>query len=156
MQHFPCFCALKGCASSHGMWDQLSRQMTSLLCLDQMFQMAPLTCLSSGKQVFFRAQQCQRVPTQSSVFIPLLLPVTVLFLAASFSLLNDASPRRLQEVNSMLNKRLKDVLFSDQWSELCMDTLSPFGFVLVSTALHTIDYYVLYNSIINLVYHADI
>lgn len=42
----------------------------------------------------------------------------------------------------MLNKRLKDVLFSDQWSELCMDTLSPFGFVLVSTALRTIDYYV--------------
>lgn len=32
----------------------------------------------------------------------------------------------------MINKRLKDVLFSDQWTELCMDTLSPFGYVLVS------------------------
>lgn len=32
----------------------------------------------------------------------------------------------------MINKRLKDVLFSDQWSELCMDTLSPYGYVLVS------------------------
>lgn len=42
------------------------------------------------------------------------------------------APPRLQEVNSMINKRLKDVLFSDQWSELCMDTLSPFGYVLVS------------------------
>ncbi len=38
----------------------------------------------------------------------------------------------LQEVNSMINKRLKDVLFTDQWSELCMDALSPFGYVLVS------------------------
>ncbi|XP_037547958.1 phosphatidylinositol 4,5-bisphosphate 5-phosphatase A [Nematolebias whitei] len=36
----------------------------------------------------------------------------------------------LQEVNSMINKRLKDALFSDQWSERCMDTLSPFGYVL--------------------------
>uniref|UniRef100_A0A3P9P204 Inositol polyphosphate-5-phosphatase J n=2 Tax=Poecilia reticulata TaxID=8081 RepID=A0A3P9P204_POERE len=33
----------------------------------------------------------------------------------------------------MINKRLKDVLFSDQWSELCMDTLSPFGYVLVAS-----------------------
>lgn len=32
----------------------------------------------------------------------------------------------------MINKRLKDVLFSDQWSEHCMDTLCPFGYVLVS------------------------
>ncbi|XP_034752557.1 inositol polyphosphate 5-phosphatase K isoform X1 [Etheostoma cragini] len=39
----------------------------------------------------------------------------------------------LQEVNSMINKRLKDVLFSDQWSELCMDTLCPFGYVLVAS-----------------------
>ncbi|XP_061657169.1 phosphatidylinositol 4,5-bisphosphate 5-phosphatase A isoform X2 [Syngnathoides biaculeatus] len=39
----------------------------------------------------------------------------------------------LQEVNSMINKLLKDVLFSDQWSELCMDTLSPFGYVLVAS-----------------------
>uniref|UniRef100_A0A8C3A6B8 Phosphatidylinositol 4,5-bisphosphate 5-phosphatase A n=1 Tax=Cyclopterus lumpus TaxID=8103 RepID=A0A8C3A6B8_CYCLU len=39
----------------------------------------------------------------------------------------------LQEVNSMINKRLKDVIFSDQWSELCMDTLSPFGYVLVAS-----------------------
>lgn len=31
----------------------------------------------------------------------------------------------------MINKRLKDALFSDQWSELCMDTLSPSGYVLV-------------------------
>uniref|UniRef100_A0A672JM81 Inositol polyphosphate-5-phosphatase Ja n=1 Tax=Salarias fasciatus TaxID=181472 RepID=A0A672JM81_SALFA len=38
----------------------------------------------------------------------------------------------LQEVNSMINKRLKDALFSDQWSERCMDTLSPFGYVLSS------------------------
>ncbi|RXN30606.1 phosphatidylinositol 4,5-bisphosphate 5-phosphatase A-like protein [Labeo rohita] len=36
----------------------------------------------------------------------------------------------LQEVNSMINKRLKDVLFTDQWSEVCMDALSPFGYVL--------------------------
>uniref|UniRef100_K7FN16 phosphoinositide 5-phosphatase n=1 Tax=Pelodiscus sinensis TaxID=13735 RepID=K7FN16_PELSI len=39
----------------------------------------------------------------------------------------------LQEVNSMINKRLKDALFTDQWSELFMDVLSPFHFVLVST-----------------------
>ncbi|XP_077353341.1 phosphatidylinositol 4,5-bisphosphate 5-phosphatase A [Festucalex cinctus] len=39
----------------------------------------------------------------------------------------------LQEVNSMINKRLKDAVFSDQWSELCMDTLSPFGYVLVAS-----------------------
>ncbi|KAJ0057109.1 hypothetical protein NL108_002043, partial [Boleophthalmus pectinirostris] len=39
----------------------------------------------------------------------------------------------LQEVNSMINKRLKDALFSDPWSELCMDTLSPFGYVLVAS-----------------------
>ncbi|XP_067862428.1 phosphatidylinositol 4,5-bisphosphate 5-phosphatase A [Heptranchias perlo] len=39
----------------------------------------------------------------------------------------------LQEVNSMINKRLKDAIFTDQWSELFMDTLSPFGYVLVSS-----------------------
>ncbi|XP_023651847.1 inositol polyphosphate 5-phosphatase K [Paramormyrops kingsleyae] len=39
----------------------------------------------------------------------------------------------LQEVNSMINKRLKDVLFTDQWSEVFMDTLSPFGYVLVTS-----------------------
>ncbi|XP_054449908.1 phosphatidylinositol 4,5-bisphosphate 5-phosphatase A isoform X3 [Pteronotus mesoamericanus] len=39
----------------------------------------------------------------------------------------------LQEVNSMINKRLKDALFTDQWSELFMDALAPFNFVLVST-----------------------
>ncbi|XP_053324521.1 phosphatidylinositol 4,5-bisphosphate 5-phosphatase A [Spea bombifrons] len=39
----------------------------------------------------------------------------------------------LQEVNSMINKRLKDALFSDQWSEAFMDVLSPFSYVLVST-----------------------
>uniref|UniRef100_A0A8C4LQW2 Phosphatidylinositol 4,5-bisphosphate 5-phosphatase A n=1 Tax=Equus asinus asinus TaxID=83772 RepID=A0A8C4LQW2_EQUAS len=39
----------------------------------------------------------------------------------------------LQEVNSMINKRLKDALFTDQWSELFMDALGPFNFVLVST-----------------------
>lgn len=33
----------------------------------------------------------------------------------------------------MINKRLKDVLFTDQWSEVCMERLSPFGYVLVST-----------------------
>ncbi|KAK5878909.1 hypothetical protein CesoFtcFv8_024273 [Champsocephalus esox] len=38
-----------------------------------------------------------------------------------------------QEVNSMINKRLKEALFSDQWSERCMDTLSPFGYVLVAS-----------------------
>lgn len=38
---------------------------------------------------------------------------------------------RLQEVNSKINKRLKDALFTDQWSELFMDVLSPFHFVLV-------------------------
>ncbi|KAG9263350.1 inositol polyphosphate 5-phosphatase K [Astyanax mexicanus] len=38
-----------------------------------------------------------------------------------------------QEVNSMINKRLKDVLFTDQWSELCMETLSRFGYVLVAS-----------------------
>uniref|UniRef100_A0A3B4VAN3 Phosphatidylinositol 4,5-bisphosphate 5-phosphatase A-like n=1 Tax=Seriola dumerili TaxID=41447 RepID=A0A3B4VAN3_SERDU len=30
---------------------------------------------------------------------------------------------------SMINKRLKDVLFTDQWSEVCMERLSPFGYV---------------------------
>ncbi|XP_076843244.1 inositol polyphosphate 5-phosphatase K isoform X2 [Brachyhypopomus gauderio] len=39
----------------------------------------------------------------------------------------------LQEVNSMINKRLKDVLFTDQWSEVSMDTLSRFGYVLVTS-----------------------
>uniref|UniRef100_A0A8C5KI35 Phosphatidylinositol 4,5-bisphosphate 5-phosphatase A n=1 Tax=Jaculus jaculus TaxID=51337 RepID=A0A8C5KI35_JACJA len=39
----------------------------------------------------------------------------------------------LQEVNSMINQRLKDALFTDQWSELFMDALGPFNFVLVST-----------------------
>uniref|UniRef100_A0A8C1IGG5 Inositol polyphosphate-5-phosphatase Ja n=1 Tax=Cyprinus carpio TaxID=7962 RepID=A0A8C1IGG5_CYPCA len=39
----------------------------------------------------------------------------------------------LQEVNSMINKRLKDALFTDQWSELCLDTLSHFGYVLVAS-----------------------
>ncbi|CAL8277702.1 unnamed protein product [Merluccius merluccius] len=39
----------------------------------------------------------------------------------------------LQEVNSMINKRLKDALFTDQWTELCMDTLSPSGYVLVAS-----------------------
>uniref|UniRef100_A0A8C9R0A8 Phosphatidylinositol 4,5-bisphosphate 5-phosphatase A n=1 Tax=Scleropages formosus TaxID=113540 RepID=A0A8C9R0A8_SCLFO len=39
----------------------------------------------------------------------------------------------LQEVNSMINKRLKDAFFTDQWSEVFMDTLSPFGYVLVTS-----------------------
>ncbi|XP_069475443.1 phosphatidylinositol 4,5-bisphosphate 5-phosphatase A [Ambystoma mexicanum] len=39
----------------------------------------------------------------------------------------------LQEVNSMINKRLKDALFSDQWSEVFMDVLSPFSYVLVTS-----------------------
>lgn len=161
----PCFCPLTGCTSSHGTWDQPSRQMTSLLCSDQTFQMGPLTCLSSGKQVFLPGSAVParqpRVPTQSSVFILirlLLSPVTVLFINASFSL--DSSPHRLQEVNSMINKRLKDALFSDQWSELCMDTLSPFGYVLVSTELHTVDSFFFYSypilTIINPVYHVFI
>lgn len=34
-------------------------------------------------------------------------------------------------MNSKINKRLKDALFTDQWSELFMDVLSPFHFVLV-------------------------
>lgn len=38
----------------------------------------------------------------------------------------------------MINKRLKDALFSDQWSELCMDTLSPFGYVLVSSSIFNV------------------
>lgn len=33
----------------------------------------------------------------------------------------------------MINKRLKDALFTDQWSELFMDALGPFNFVLVTT-----------------------
>lgn len=32
----------------------------------------------------------------------------------------------------MINKRLKDALFTDQWSELFMDALAPFNFVLVT------------------------
>lgn len=43
------------------------------------------------------------------------------------------STPRLQEVNSMINKRLKDALFTDQWSELFMDALAPFNFVLVTS-----------------------
>lgn len=35
----------------------------------------------------------------------------------------------------MINKRLKDALFIDQWSELCMDTLGRFSYVLVSKCL---------------------
>lgn len=35
----------------------------------------------------------------------------------------------------MINKRLKDALFIDQWSELCMDTLGRFGYVLVSDVM---------------------
>lgn len=50
MHHFS---LTKGCTSSRGTWAQLSRQMTSLLCLDQMSQMGVLTCLLSGKQQVF-------------------------------------------------------------------------------------------------------
>lgn len=32
----------------------------------------------------------------------------------------------------MINQRLKDALFTDQWSELFMDALGPFNFVLVT------------------------
>lgn len=32
----------------------------------------------------------------------------------------------------MINKRLKDAFFTDQWSELFMDALAPFNFVLVT------------------------
>lgn len=35
----------------------------------------------------------------------------------------------------MINKRLKDALSVDEWSELCMDTLGRFGYVLVSDLL---------------------
>lgn len=35
----------------------------------------------------------------------------------------------------MINKRLKDVLFTDQWSDMCMETVSRFGYVLVSEEL---------------------
>lgn len=35
----------------------------------------------------------------------------------------------------MINKRLKDALFVDQWSELCMDTLGRSGYVLVSDVM---------------------
>lgn len=142
MQFFHCFCPFKGCTSSHGTWDQLCRQMTSLLSLDQMSPMGTLTCLSSGKQVILHGSAVPKrqpwMPTQSSVFIlilPLRLPITVLFFSIIIFILTFLyflAPSRLQEVNSMINKRLKDVLFSDQWSELCMDTLSPFGYVLVS------------------------
>lgn len=38
-------------------------------------------------------------------------------------------------MNSMINKRLKDVLFTDQWSDMCMETVSRFGYVLVSEEL---------------------
>ena len=47
------------------------------------------------------------------------------------AILPPPSPR-LQEVNSMINQRLKDALFTDQWSELFMDALGPFNFVLVT------------------------
>lgn len=43
----------------------------------------------------------------------------------------------------MINKRLKDVLFSDQWINLCMDTLSPFGYVLVSE-LNVLSYLIIF------------
>lgn len=46
---------------------------------------------------------------------------------------------RLQEVNSMINKRLKDALFTDQWSELFMEALGPFSFVLVMPPLHLLE-----------------
>lgn len=32
----------------------------------------------------------------------------------------------------MISKRLKDALFTDQWSEIFMDALGPFNFVLVT------------------------
>lgn len=65
--------------------------------------------------------------------IALLLPLSYeLFFLSS-------SPLRLQEMNSMINKRLKDALFHDQWSEICMDTLSRFGYVLVSKELARYD-----------------
>lgn len=32
----------------------------------------------------------------------------------------------------MINKRLKDAFFTDQWSELFMEALAPFNFVLVT------------------------
>lgn len=62
-----------GCTSSRGTWALLCRRMTWPPCSDPTFQMAALTCLSSGKQVFFSWSQRvgqrdrRRVPTQSSV-----------------------------------------------------------------------------------------
>lgn len=118
--------------------------MTLWRCLDQTFRMVALTCSSLGKQVFMLISAVPKrqpgVPTQSSVITPTTPPLTLFILSKfTFQLLVTTlcllSPSRLQEVNSMINKRLKDALFSDQWSELCMDTLSPFGYVLVSTSL---------------------
>ncbi|XP_072569962.1 phosphatidylinositol 4,5-bisphosphate 5-phosphatase A-like [Paramormyrops kingsleyae] len=39
----------------------------------------------------------------------------------------------LQEMNSMISKRLKDALFTDPWTELFMETLSGSGHVLVTS-----------------------
>ncbi|XP_043924403.1 phosphatidylinositol 4,5-bisphosphate 5-phosphatase A [Protopterus annectens] len=39
----------------------------------------------------------------------------------------------LQEVNSMINKRLKDAIFTDEWSELFMEVLGRFNYVLVTS-----------------------
>lgn len=81
MLHFHRCYPLKGYTSSRGTWDQLSRQMTSLLCSDQMFQMEALTCLSSGKQVFLAGSAVPErqpwVPTQSSAHVELSPPVTL-------------------------------------------------------------------------------
>lgn len=127
-----------GFTSSRGTWARPCRRMMWPPCLDPTFQMAALTCLSSGKQLFFswsqrvgqRDRRC--MPTQSSVSMahPSIRP-TVRPSQNCPAHVGCVPPRRLQEVNSMINKRLKDALFSDQWSELCMDTLSPFGYVLV-------------------------
>lgn len=136
MQYFPHSCPFTGCTSSRGTWVQLFRLTTLPLCLDRVFQRGTLTCLSSGKQLF-PSQTWRRQIDRCTC------PLSHLCLFCSSShkslpvgltrpFVNAASLCRFQEVNSMINKRLKDVLFSDQWSELCMDTLSPSGYVLVS------------------------
>ena len=148
--HYPLCRPLIGFTLSHGMWALLFLLMTSPLCLGRMLAMGAQTCLSLG-ELLLQSKQCQHSMSPPSylyhcsdlssttdvtssnhpniLLIPLLLPLSYeLFFLSS-------SPLRLQEVNSMINKRLKDALFTDQWSELCMDTLSRFGYVLVSKEL---------------------
>lgn len=131
---------MTGCTLSRGTWARLCRRIMWPPCSDPTFQTAALTCLSLGKQVFFswsqrvsqRVRQTLCAHTAVCVPGPSIHPTVRLSVLLKAALLTSGfALRRLQEVNSMINKRLKDALFSDQWSELCMDTLSPFGYVLV-------------------------